>query len=120
MPIHHGQGSSLEPKVVRDAAGRRHAFCSTICESFFRAEPHRYTAATWTELNDGVELSEYVLREGLVRTDGVTLVPQPHLSVDEDRLWSVADIKRFGVEIRDPLARVPDSQVIDLTNAVPS
>jgi methane monooxygenase component A alpha chain len=114
MPIHHGQGSSLELKLVRDATGRRHAFCSGLCESFFRAESHRYTAPTWTEINDGVELSEYVLREGLVRTDGVTLVPQPQLSIESDRLWSVADVERLGVEIRDPLAQVPESQFSQL------
>jgi len=111
MPAPECPGSSLDPRVVRDAAGRRHAFCSSVCESFFIAEPHRYTAPTWNELNDGVELSEYVLREGLVRADGVTLVPQPQLSIDEARLWSVGDIKQLGVEIRDPLARVPEDQI---------
>ena len=119
MPASHSPGSSLEPHVMSDADGRRHAFCSSLCESFFRAEPHRYVAATWTELNDGIELSEYILREGLVRADGSTLVPQPQLSTDEARLWSVEDVQRLGVEIRDPLASVPADQVTPL-DALPA
>lgn len=116
MPTQPGPDGGPYPRVVRDAAGRRHAFCSTFCESFYTAEPHRYQAPTWAELNDGIELSEYILREGLVRADGKTLVAQPHLCSDENRLWSVADIKRHGVEIKDPLRAVPDADIADLTS----
>jgi len=119
MPARESPGSNLSPRVFSDAAGQRHAFCSEYCESFFRAEPHRYTGRTWTELNDGVELSEYLLREGLVRTDGRTLVPQPHLDMDESRLWTVDDIRRRGIEIRDPLSRWPAELVTPLADPDP-
>ena len=115
MPAREVAGTVLSPRVVADGAGTRHALCSEPCEAIFAAEPHRYTGRTWSEVNDGVELSEYIVREGLVRADGRTLIAQPHLSTDPDRLWRVADIRRLGVEIRDPLARVPASAVRPLT-----
>lgn len=105
MPAREVAGTTLSPRVVSDAAGAVHALCSDPCEEIFAAEPHRYTGRTWSEVNDGVELAEYIVREGLVRADGQTLIAQPHLNTDAERLWTVADIRRLGVEIRDPLAR---------------
>jgi methane monooxygenase component A alpha chain len=114
MPALAIAGTSLDPRVVADPAGRRHAFCSDDCEDIFVEEPHRYTGRTWSEINDGVELSEYLVREGLVRTDGVTLVPQPHLATEASRLWTVEDIRRYGIEIKDPLRRVPTDRIRQL------
>ncbi len=49
--------------------------------------------------------------KGSVRSDGETLIPQPHLSTEPDKLWTVADLRAFGVEIQDPLRRIPADQV---------
>ena len=86
-------------------SGRKHALCSEPCESLFREAPWRYQCATWLELYDGMDLAEYIERVGLLRSDGRTLVGQPHLQTDEKHLWTIDDIRRLGIEIRDPLAR---------------
>ncbi len=65
MPALAVADTCLAPRVVADATGARHAFCSEICEEIYVESPHRYTSRTWSELNDGTELSEYVVREGL-------------------------------------------------------
>lgn len=120
MPAREVAGTALSPRVVADTAGLRHALCSDPCEEIFSAEPHRYTGRTWSEVNDGVELSEYIVREGLVRADGRTLIAQPHLHTDADRLWTVDDIRRHGVEIRDPLAAYPADKVSQLQPLCPA
>ena len=58
------------------------------------------------ELYDGMDLAEYIERVGLLRSDGRTLIGQPHLHTDERHLWTIDDIRRLGVEIRDPLRDV--------------
>ncbi|HVW34906.1 MAG TPA: hypothetical protein VHL53_20405, partial [Acidimicrobiia bacterium] len=65
-----------------------------------------YQCATWPELYDGMDLAEYIERVGLLRSDGQTLVGQPHLHTDEKLLWTIEDIRKAGVEIRDPLRDV--------------
>ena len=78
-------------------------------ETLFREAPERYQCATWLELNDGMDLAEYIERVGLLRSDGKTLVGQPHLRTDEKSLWTIDDIRRLGIEIRDPLRDVDAS-----------
>jgi methane monooxygenase component A alpha chain len=114
MPARPIEGTVLQPVVGRDGSGRRHAFCSSVCRDIFVDEPHRYQGQTWTEINDGLELSEYVLREGLVRADGVTLVAQPHLSTEDRDLWTVDDLRRHEIEIVDPLRTFPVDQIQEL------
>ncbi len=106
MPTVLPRPDLADARVVRDTAGRKHALCSEPCESLFREAPERYQSATWLELYDGVGLDEYIERVGLLRSDGRTLVGQPHLGTDEQRLWTLDDIRRLGVEIRDPLRDV--------------
>jgi methane monooxygenase component A alpha chain len=95
-----------DPKYLIDASDRRHALCSEACEEIFLSAPHRYQAMTWQELYGGMALSEYIVKAGLVRPDGKTLVGQPHLHTDEKRLWTIDDIRRADVELRDPLLDV--------------
>ena len=103
MPAVLPRPDLADTRLVRDAAGRKHALCSEPCETIFREAPWRYQCATWLELYDGMDLAEYIERVGLLRSDGRTLVGQPHLSTDERHLWTIDDIRRVGVEIRDPL-----------------
>ena len=109
MPVILPRPDLSDSRLVRDAAGRKHALCSEPCEWLFREAPWRYQCATWLELYDGMDLAEYIERVGLLRSDGRTLVGQPHLRTDEKHLWTIDDIKRMSIEIRDPLRDVDAS-----------
>ena len=118
MPTSLPRPDLSDARLVRDAAGRKHALCSEPCLTLFLEAPHRYQCATWLELNDGHDLAEYIERVGLLRSDGKTLVGQPHLRTDEKSLWTIDDIRRLGVEIRDPLRDV-DPSTLPLVDALP-
>jgi len=81
--------------------GRKHALCSQWCERMYLKEPERYTGQNFFELFDGWEMSQIVQASGMVRSDGKTLSSQPHLK--SDRLWTVEDLRKCGIVIRDPL-----------------
>ncbi|HEY2706186.1 MAG TPA: monooxygenase [Candidatus Dormibacteraeota bacterium] len=94
---------------IREHAGRRHAFCSAPCERFFDQEPLRYLGyRSFWEIWDGTGLDEYIVKQGMLRADGKTLIPQPHLSDDPRMMWTLDDIRALDYEIRDPLQN-PDS-----------
>jgi hypothetical protein len=109
MPVILPRPDLADNRLVRDASGRKHALCSEPCETLFREAPWRYQCATWLELYDGMDLAEYIERVGLLRSDGKTLVGQPHLQTDEKHLWTIDDIRRMSIEIRDPLRDVDAS-----------
>ncbi len=91
---------------VRLIGGRKHAFCSDACEHIFREEPHRYLGSpTLFEEFDGMDLADFVERNGFLRADGRTLIGQPWLR--RDRMWTIDDIRALRVEIRDPLRDLP-------------
>lgn len=96
-----------EIRLNIDSAGQRHAFCSEACQHIFRQAPERHTGMTWWEVNDGVELWRYIVDAGLLRSDGKTLMGQPHLRTDERSLWTIDDIRRTGVVLQDPLKALP-------------
>jgi len=90
-----------------DSAGQRHAFCSGGCQDIFRHGPERYQGETWWEVYDGMELARYIEESGLLRSDGRTLMGQPHVHTDERWLWTIDDIRRTGIVIQDPLKSLP-------------
>ncbi|GAQ35500.1 methane monooxygenase component A alpha chain [Mycobacterium pseudoshottsii JCM 15466] len=96
-----------EIRLSVDKAGQRHAFCSQACQHIFRQAPHRHTGKTWWEVNDGIELWRYIEINHLLRSDGKTLMGQPHVHTDERWLWTIDDIRRTGVAIQDPLKAAP-------------
>jgi propane monooxygenase large subunit len=55
----------------------------------------------WETLYDGMQVSDIIKDLGYVRDDGKTLIPQPHLDLDDPKqLWTV---DRFeGIEFRSP------------------
>jgi hypothetical protein len=106
MPALLPRPDQADARIVLDRAGTKHAFCSEACELSFVREPSRYRGRTWWELNDGMDLADYITMAGLLRADGRTLISQPHLRVDEQSLWTIDDIRRLGVEITDPLRLV--------------
>jgi hypothetical protein len=86
---------------ILEYGGRRHAFCSRWCERMYLTEPERYTSQNFFEMFDGWELSAIVRATGGVRSDGRTLVGQPHLGTE--RLWTLEDLEACGIVVRDPL-----------------
>jgi hypothetical protein len=54
----------------------------------------------WTRY-DGWDLADVILDLGYVRPDGKTLMGQPTL--DQERMWTIDDIRRLGYEIKDPM-----------------
>lgn len=55
----------------------------------------------WETLYHGWDLAEVVKDLGYVRDDGKTLVPQPHLDLDDQsKLWTLDDIR--GIEFASP------------------
>jgi hypothetical protein len=94
---------------ILEHEGRRHAFCSAPCELFFHQDPGRYLGyKTFWELWHGHGLDEYIVKCGLLRADGKTLIGQPHNSDDPKMMWTLEHIKALDHEIRDPLQN-PDS-----------
>jgi hypothetical protein len=86
---------------ILEYGGRKHALCSEWCERMYLKEPERYTGQNFFELFDGWEMSQIVEAAGMVRSDGKTLSSQPHLK--NERLWTLDDLRKCGVVIRDPL-----------------
>jgi methane monooxygenase component A alpha chain len=107
MPCVFPRPDANEVRLSIDTAGQRHAFCSEACQHIFRQAPERHSGMTWWEVNDGVELSRYIEDGGLLRSDGRTLMGQPHVHTDERWLWTIDDIRRTGVVIQDPLKALP-------------
>jgi methane monooxygenase component A alpha chain len=97
-----------EIELAIDSTGNRHAFCSAPCLQIFRQDPHKYQGQTWWEVNDGIELSRYIENVGLLRSDGRTLMGQPHLHTSERWLWTIDDIRRIGFVIQNPLTAMPE------------
>jgi hypothetical protein len=107
MPCVFPRPDANEVRLSIDTAGQRHAFCSEACQHIFRQAPERHCGMTWWEVNDGVELSRYIEDGGLLRSDGRTLMGQPHVHTDERWLWTIDDIRRTGIVIQDPLKTLP-------------
>ena len=102
---------------VSSWGGKPIAFCSEACEVIFTAEPLRYAdaAPTFDNLNHGVSLEEFIVKNGLLRADGKTLLAQPHL--EDERMWTIDDIRRVDFTVLDPLQAPPASLANGTTKA---
>ena len=88
---------------VLEHGGRRYALCSEGCAWIFQLEPVIYTGcASWWARFHGWNLADVILDLGYVRTDGKTLMAQPHLG--SERMWTIEDIRKLDYVVRDPLA----------------
>jgi methane monooxygenase component A alpha chain/propane monooxygenase large subunit len=87
---------------IFDYDGSRIAVCSEGCEWVFRNWPAAYGGRKqfWS-LYHGWDLADVILKLGLVREDGKTLVGQP--GIDLKRMWTIDDIRRLNFEVKDPL-----------------
>jgi len=97
--------------AIKSYHGKAHAFCSSACEELFAVNPERYLGyETWYEKYDGYDLAEYIVKNDLLRYDGKTLLAQP--SLNENRMWTIDDIRRLHYEIKDPLRGVEATEVV--------
>ncbi|PND54253.1 methane monooxygenase [Mycobacterium sp. ENV421] len=94
-------GKAMENMRILEHNGRKHALCSQWCERMFLKEPERYQGQNLLEKFDGWDIASMVEAAGAVRSDGKTLLAQPHLN--SERLWTLDDLRACNVEIRDPL-----------------
>lgn len=81
--------------------GRQLAFCTPFCQLAYEAAPLRFRTESYYTQYDGWPLSEAIRAMGLVRSDGKTLLGQPHLNTN--RLWTIDDIKARDVIIENPV-----------------
>jgi len=82
---------------------KKHAFSDEWGERMWLSEPERYECQNVLEQYAGRELSEVIAELWGVRSDGKTLIGQPHVTKD-GKLWTLDDIKRANCVFRDPLA----------------
>ncbi|QDF96990.1 methane monooxygenase [Azoarcus sp. DD4] len=94
-----GKGA-LNPRFL-EANGKRFAFSEPYGERMWLQEPERYEFQNFFEQFEGWELSDLVKAAGGVRSDGKTLMAQPHLR-DTD-MWTLDDLKRINLTIPDPM-----------------
>ncbi|MDD2877282.1 MAG: hypothetical protein PHT60_11655 [Acidiphilium sp.] len=81
--------------------GKRFAFSEGHGERQWLQEPERYEFQNFFEQYEGWELSELVKAAGGVRSDGKTLLSQPHLRSTD--MWTLEDLKRLNIVIPDPM-----------------
>jgi propane monooxygenase large subunit len=95
-----------EDTVVDEVDGQIRTYCSETCHwtdaVAFRPEYNgRPTPAMgrltgnreWETLYHGHDLAEIIQDLGYVRDDGQTLVPQPHLDLDPNKMWTLDDVR---------------------------
>ncbi|MDZ4267113.1 MAG: hypothetical protein U1D00_15700 [Mycobacterium sp.] len=49
-------------------------------------------------------LADFIVQNGFLRSDGTTLIAQP--SLDTERMWTIDDVRAWGMEIRDPMPAI--------------
>jgi len=103
-----------EDFVVDTVDGELYTYCSDLCrwthKHAFSAEYEgRPTPAMgrfsgkrqWETIYHGWDLADCIKDLGFVRSDGKTLVPQPHLHMDDSKMWKLEHVK--GFQLRSPL-----------------
>jgi hypothetical protein len=88
--------------------GEWYSFCSIFCQMAFQMFPEKFPRKPFYTRYDGWSLSEFIIKQGLLRADGKTLLGQPHL--ESDRLWTIDDIRRHDVAIENPARVYGESQ----------
>jgi hypothetical protein len=80
-------------------------YCSSECAWLDESNPGRYTGdRNYLDRYHGWEASEVIRELGFVRSDGETLIGQPHLG--EQRRWTLSDIRRHDLQLISPNIRV--------------
>ena len=84
------------------------AFCSPLCQLAYEFVPERFQSTPFYVAYDGWGLSEMIVDLGLVRTDGKTLLGQPHLN--PQRLWTIDAIRANDVVVENPVRLYAEAQ----------
>ena len=119
----HRCWSCMVPCLVREqfcvdeVDGQLYTYCSEPCRwthkvAFSGQYNGRPTPAMgrfsghrqWASLYHGWDLADCIKDIGFVRNDGKTLVAQPHLHFDNEKMWTLDHVK--GYEIRSPLVEL--------------
>ena len=103
-----------EDFCVDEVGGELYTYCSEICRwthkvAFAGEYNGRPTPAMgrfsgrrqWEECYHGWDLADVVKDLGFVRPDGKTIIQQPHLHFEDDKMWTLDNFK--GLEVRSPL-----------------
>jgi propane monooxygenase large subunit len=106
-----------EQFCVDEVDGQLYTYCSEQCRwthkvAFSGEFQGRKTPAMgrfsgkreWETLYHEWDLADCIKDLGFVRNDNKTLVPQPHLHFDSDKMWTLDDVK--GYQVRSPLADI--------------
>jgi methane monooxygenase component A alpha chain/propane monooxygenase large subunit len=82
----------------------RYAVCGEGCEWVLTKWPKAYVGRKqfWARYH-GWDLADVILDLGYVRPDGKTLIGQP--LIQQERLWTIDDIRKIRYEVRDPLQK---------------
>ena len=97
-----------------EVEGKIYTYCSELCKwthavAFAGEYEGRPTPAMgrfsgkreWETLYDGWTLDDALVDLGFVRNDGKTLMPQPHLHMDDSKMWKLEHVK--GLPVASPL-----------------
>ncbi|HEY2259060.1 MAG TPA: hypothetical protein VGH45_05080 [Solirubrobacteraceae bacterium] len=91
-------------RVVGSHPPRTRFYCSAECRWLDESNPGRYTGdRNYLDRYHGWEASEVVQDLGFVRSDGETLIGQPHLG-SENR-WTLSDIRAHNLRLESPNIR---------------
>jgi propane monooxygenase large subunit len=85
----------------REVEGRTRFYCSKECRWLDESNPGRYGGdRNYFDRYHGMDLADLVSELGFVRSDGRTLIAQPHLN--DDRRWTLDDLRRIGLTVTSP------------------
>lgn len=119
----HRCWSCLCPIVIREdlvtdwVDGELYTYCSEPCrwthaEAFQPEYKGKETPAMgrfsghrqWEERFHGWDLADCIKQMGFVRNDDKTLIPQPHLEFEDDKMWKLDDVR--GYTLQSPLVNL--------------
>lgn len=126
----HRCWSCLVPCLIREDIvtdeidGQLHTFAHendrwTAVEAFADEYQGRPTPAMgrfsgkreWETLYHGVDLADAIVDLNFVRSDGKTLIPQPHLRFDDKEMWTLDDVR--GHTLMSPLTLLREMSPAD-------
>lgn len=87
---------------VHEYNGKKNTFSDEWGERMWLTEPERYECQNMFEQYAGRELSEVIAELHGVRSDGKTLIAQPHTNKD-GKMWTLDDIKALNCVFSDPV-----------------
>ena len=110
----HRCWSCMVPALIREdfcydeVDGKIFTYCSEVCRwthkvAFAAEYEGRATPAMgrfsgrreWEECYHGWDLADAIKDLGFVRSDGKTLIPQPHLRFDDKQMWTLDHVRGF-------------------------